>query len=411
MAEFDSSQHTKLYNSQRWEIYALLTDLYNNKTIPLFVDNINSIIITNDLECYSPTIRLKYVDFGFTLSQYFRPNGMILDITLVQPQKEFESESVQLPGKFIINDLKILSQTREIISYEFIGTHVNSTKLIKNINYANNKEQGKLSPYQIISNILTLINYPLVPDFVDTTQKIDFISSQSMSVKDMINYCLHMGVSEFDPPTYFLHRLLDNKAVLLNQKTDLNIMKNDYNLGLQVFTDEGTSLSDLSLQAGNIISNVTVGGIINMKCLSTHVFNDFDHNNRKWTQKSYTAKGISKLLSDITGIDQERVFMPLELMDQSELHLSYPNFEQSKMYDVFRDLELGSNNLQFTIFGELSRDAGQYILLNVQNQNLKSNIFGLWNIYRCAHIWAGHTYTNDIVCYRTINQKTKTNTK
>lgn len=142
-----------------------------------------------------------------------------------------------------------------------------------------------------------------------------------------------------------------------------------------------------------------------MKCLSTHVFNDFDHNSRTWSQKIYTANNIIKVLSNITGVDQEHVFMSLDIMNKSDLNLNYSNFEHFKMYDVFRDLELGSNNLQFTTFGELSRDAGQFIYLNVKNQNLYSELFGLWNIYRCAHIWEGQTYTNDIVCYRTINQK------
>ena len=349
--------------------------------------------------------------FGFSLSPYIRPNGIILNINIVQPKKEFEQETIQLGGQFIINDMKILSQEREVITYEFIGTHINSLKLIKNINYANNKEQGKLSPYQIISNILNLVDYPLLSEFKDTSQKIDFISSQSMSIKDMINYCLHMGVSEYDPPTYFIHRLLDNKAILFNQLLDFNIMKKNFNLCLQVSTDKGMSTSDFASVASNIISDITTGGIINMKCLANHTFNDFNHNTRQWTQKIYNAKNISKLLSNIIGISQERVFMPLNLMDTAELSVNYANFEQSKMYDVFRNLELGSNNLQFTILGELERDAGQYIYLNVQNQNLQSNIHGLWNIYRCAHIWEGKKYTNDVVCYRTINQKIQNDTK
>lgn len=63
MANFDASQHTKIYNSQKWEIYATIADIYNNKIFPLINDNINSIIITNDIECYSPNIHLKYIDF------------------------------------------------------------------------------------------------------------------------------------------------------------------------------------------------------------------------------------------------------------------------------------------------------------------------------------------------------------
>jgi hypothetical protein len=37
------------------------------------------------------------------------------------------------------------------------------------------------------------------------------ITSQSMNVMDIINYCLHMAVSEKDPPAYFITNLLDSK--------------------------------------------------------------------------------------------------------------------------------------------------------------------------------------------------------
>lgn len=259
MANYDSSQHIKLYNSQRWEIYATINDLFHNKKIPLILNNINRIIITNDLECYSPTIELSYIDYGFTLSKYFRPNGMVLELIMIQPKKDFEEKSFELSCKFILNDMKILDQSRDTISYNFIGTHINSIQLIKNINYANNKEQGKISPYQIIFNLLNLLNYPANNNYIDTTKKIDFISSQSMTVKDMINYCLHMGVSDYDPPTYFIHKLLDNTAMLINQKTDFNLLLNTYNMSLQIFTDKGVEESDMAFQANNLISNINTG--------------------------------------------------------------------------------------------------------------------------------------------------------
>lgn len=47
-------------------------------------------------------------------------------------------------------------------------------------------------------------------NYVDTSKTIDLITSQTMNAKDIIDYCLRQGVSEKDPPTYFITRLLDS---------------------------------------------------------------------------------------------------------------------------------------------------------------------------------------------------------
>jgi hypothetical protein len=43
------------------------------------------------------------------------------------------------------------------------------------------------------------------------------ITSQSMNAMDIIDYCLHMAVSEKDPPAYFITNLLETKAYLISQ--------------------------------------------------------------------------------------------------------------------------------------------------------------------------------------------------
>ena len=147
-------------------------------------------------------------------------------------------------------------------------------------------------------------------------------------------------------------------------------------------------------------------GIDNLKQLSTRIFNDFNHNTRKWTQKIYTNKQLIKLLSkDLIQETENYVFYPDIVEDTSNLIVSYPNFNQHNMYDILRNLEVGSNTIQFIMYGFLSRDAGQFISINAGLDDAKSTFNGLWTIYSCRHIWDSKTYTNDIVCFRTKNNK------
>ena len=54
--------------------------------------------------------------------------------------------------------------------------------------------------------------------------------------------------------------------------------------------------------------------------------------------------------------------------------------------------------------GHLSRDCGQFLNLNVSDPTLKGQFQGLWAIYSCAHVFEGTSYTNELVCYRTVRQ-------
>lgn len=73
------------------------------------------------------------------------------------------------------------------------------------------------------------IQFEFDSEYIDTSQRIDFISSQNMNAMDIIDYCLRMGVSEKDPPTYFLTRFSDNKSMLFNMKSQSQHLLNIVN--------------------------------------------------------------------------------------------------------------------------------------------------------------------------------------
>lgn len=178
--------------------------------ITLITENITYISITNSLESWVPTVLLRYNDFNYSASKFLRANSTVLYVELVEPVQADKSEPTTLVKTFIVNNIRQDTQNREYISYEIEGQDLHMSDLIKNVNYSNDKTQGKLSPYKIISDIANRIGYTFDDEYVDTSKKIDLITSQTMNAMDIIDYCLRMGVSEKDPPTYFITRLLDS---------------------------------------------------------------------------------------------------------------------------------------------------------------------------------------------------------
>ena len=114
--------------------------------------------------------------------------------------------------------------------------HINFINLKKNITYATNKENGPISPYKIISDVVTKSGCDFDNNYVDTSQRINFITAQNMNVNDTIEYCLDLGVSKKDPPMYFMTRLRDNKCMLMNLSTSNKNLIMDSNAYLIIQT-------------------------------------------------------------------------------------------------------------------------------------------------------------------------------
>lgn len=398
----------KLYNSQEWEVKCLYTNIKNDVYNEIDTDCINYIKIINSLETYVPTVVIRFIDKGYALLNNLNTNGTYVRLLMVEPKQTYNEEEITLDCSLIVNDIKIISINQQFATFEIYCTYVTDIELSKNIMYSNNKEQGKISPYTIIEDVVSQLNCEFDYNYVDTSQRIDFITSQNMTVKHIIDYCLEMGVSKKDPPTYFLTRILDNTCMLFNQYSTNDYILDICNDNLVFLTEgNGETNNDLGRYVDKLIGNMPNGGINNMKLLSTYKFNEFDHNKRKWSQIIYNGKMISSLLNNInnnSGVITE-ITAPVNLQDYDHLVKSYPNFSQHNMYYTFRDLEVGTKNIQFFIFGNLSREAGQTIILKTQKEQLRPELNGIWTIYSCVHKWEDTMYTNDITCYRTITQK------
>ena len=79
---------------------------------------------------------------------------------------------------------------------------------------------GPKTPYKIIQEVLSRTGYKFDPQFIDTDNRIDLISSVQSNVKDIIQYCLHSGVSRKNPVSYFFTRIKDDTGTIFNTLSD-----------------------------------------------------------------------------------------------------------------------------------------------------------------------------------------------
>lgn len=173
-------------------------------------------------------------------------------MSITEPQQYKNIPQNILKSSYLINNIQIelINENHALLSLE--GTHINFINLKKNISYATNKEIGPVSPYKIISDVVTKSGCDFDNNYVDTSQRINFITAQNMNVNETIQYCLNLGISEKDPPMYFITRILDNKCMLYNLCTSSDYLICEANKFLSIPTKEKKGNTDIA----NYVSHI-----------------------------------------------------------------------------------------------------------------------------------------------------------
>lgn len=242
--------------------------------------------------------------------------------------------------------------------------------------------------------------------------RINFITYQNQTIKDVITYCLSVGANLKSPPFFFMQRLLDNTGMFVNQFSENPELRNTkLNQAMQIKTNVQVMVQSQFSIAHDIISNNCAAGVDNIINLKTTIFHDYNHNKREWGTTTYQDSKIADALSlnkqRYSSQNYLRVFTSDKILHGLTNRVYLSNYMHGYMYKHMRNLILGSDTLQLNIGGSLDRDCGQFINLNV-NSNFKiaREFDKQWQIYQCAHIWQNQEYYNDIICFRTCIDKT-----
>lgn len=407
----------KKYNGQNWIIRISLFNFKQNITTILVTQNISQMSLYNDIECFCPTFELSYLDLSLSLAKILDNNNLQLYVEIQQPPPNQldplwnKADLLNLNLLFNIDKVSTVFKQNNMIMYKFNATLNLQSLLLQNTNYATIKDlkdtaNTKESPLVLINKLLTKINYPVDQIVNDTTQRINFISSQTMSVKDSIDYLLRRAVSPEDPPTYFVHNLKSGKAMLINNKKIEERLFNPVNdLNVYGARDSKPLNFDLLSQVTNITNHSFCAGILSERFLSKFHFRHFDQNTRKWSVTTFDYNKINSLFNSYMlnqNKEYSSVFAIKQKVDNAKMQYDFPVDNEQKMYLFLRELQLGTNSIQFDVAGIITRDAGQYVYLNCINESQMARYQGLWHIYSCKHIWSGVSYTNNIVGYRTF---------
>lgn len=409
----------KKYNGQSWTVQVNLLNIKRNINLTLTSQNINQMILYNDIECFSPTFELTYIDISQTLQKILDNNNLLIHVSMGQPPPNSKDPLWQkqnllnLDLLFNVDKVQTLYKKNINTVYKFKATHYNKKFLLKNVNYATVKDlkdtaNTKESPLAIINKILTKIDYPIDQILNDTTNRIDFICSQTMSVQDCIDHLLRKAVSINDPPTYFVHNIKSGKAMLINNKRlEERLYNPTNNLNVYGNVDSKSLNFDLLSQVSNLTNNSFNAGIMSERYLSKFHFRHFDQNTRRWSTVTFDYNIINNLFNSeiLTDSNYESIFTIKDKVDVNEMQYDFPNDNEQKMYLFLRQLQLGTNSINFNVAGNVTRDAGQYVVLSCSNEGQIPRYEGLWHIYSCKHKWSGTTYINEITCYRTFNKK------
>lgn len=401
---------TKTYNSVQYNIG--LTIFYMDEQsyyIKISQQAFQKLVIRNSIDGFYPTAILQFVDYNGAYTSHMRNVGQYIRIMISAPDStETDSQKKKVMDLyFSIQNHKMLGYSNKEITYQLECKFWTARNFAMHINYStyiNQTESNMLSPYQIISNLLLKINYPIKDQNIPpSNHKIYYITDQNATVKNAIDYCLYYGCDQQNPPTYLYHHLLDNQPVLYNQAFITKMTTYKINMGLSLITDQGVGdvNKELIIDSPNLFSNNQ--SLLHYQEKALYIQWQYNHIERTWSQNIYTPEKIDKLLtiSEQQSKTIKSSFYP-ETYEESNIRLYKYNFE-TNIYQKLKDLDLGSNNIRFTVIGNMLRDVGQPIYINGNQKNYYNAFCGFWQIYSILHIFTKQKYTNDIIGYRTFN--------
>lgn len=406
------SMFVRTFNTAQYRLG--MTIFYSNDNteyiVPITQQAFVKLVIRNSLDGYFPTAILQFKDMQGVYTSLLHHVGQYVRIVVQPPDSTlYQNEKLKkLDLYFSIQNHQMIKYENKIITYRLQCKFWTAKNLAMHINYAtfiNKNQTNQLNPYQLIFNFLKKIDYPIKQQYIPNSQhKIYYITDQNNTIKDAIEYCLYYGCTANNPPTYLFHHLIDNQPVLINQMFVPKNYNYQINMGLILPSDKGSQTQHvkwLSISQPQLFS--ANQSLLHYQERALDVKWCYNHLTRQWTQEIVTPEKITKLLTitDDTIKTIKTSFYKENYKEGNIRHYKY-NWE-TNIYQKYKDLDLGTNNIRFKVAGNILRDTGQFINIHCQNINYNNIFGGIWQVYSVLHIFCDGDYTNDIIGYRTYN--------
>ena len=404
---------TRVVNGLNYEIGITLFSFFSKKQYILYQESIVRIIIENDLECFTPKIRLSYKDINNVYTNGHEMVGQFLRVVIKEPDSESDEKVTPkyFDNIYMITRAEIIDFAVSYTIYEIEAVHESIINLSRHVNYATSKDLSPISPYKIITDILKKVNIDINDNNVaKTNRKIHYITTQEQTVKDIIKYCLAAGVDKEIKPAFYFWNIKLNTPYVWSVDLDMGEEDQYYaNSALSYYTNSGGNIStpDSLIRNVQMINANPVPSFIQQSGLDI-VWN-YDQLSRTWSQEITTAKRIKENLSPVPEQEKKEIKSNFHIYGYETYGIRHyhPNYDFLTLYKKYRDLTLGTNSLELISRGSIIREVGQTIRLNCEDPNLSPLIGGPWKVYRMLHIFEGNFYTNSMVLFRTFSMLEK----
>ena len=438
-----SNSPKKTFNRQAFEIFMFVynndislsaPDLINNEgAVDVPPGNITSMEFENSIDNMIPTATFQIQDNGHKITNRLKMQNCRLFISVKTAGGD---EVIYYNLTYLVKNFNIISTSIEFTQYIIYCELDNAIPLNTLCEYAtscdlNNDNEQPENPYKIARNILTQVGYKLYPltmkdekgqdiptkyDLPYTNDFYHFITHTNMKCIDALHYLFSIAVGEngMNPPAYLIHNLKDDKGYITTLencfspqaiKTQPKPLLIPFSITKSVFPSRQYTMDQISLDAKD-------GGIENAQQFFNYKFSEYDQEERLW--ESYDINKI--VLNDLLtrGInDSEEVSLYVKTLNEDislAKYYKYVPHDHPRLYDVMRNLELYSSNMQFVIDGDLRFDIGQVILVYEKgsNESKLEQFNGRWLVCKVKHTFRNGAYKTSLVCCRRFYQKHST---
>lgn len=435
----------KTFNNQTYEVilkvysvdvtlsspHTIETD--DSKSLLIPAEALTYIMFENSIVDIIPKAEFEIIDDGMVLTSKLKAENTRFKLTIVKDGGG-GNENVSFDLIWIVKKFDILSISSTSIHYKIWCELDCAIPLYTICNYAtendlNNDIKGGENPFKIIRSILMNVGLPLYPEMSKDASgtmvknrysppscqtKVHFITNQNMFAIDAVKYLLSVAVGTLDviPPSYLIFNLKDNKAFFTTRE---NLFK-DSSISMQPqSTRFFYSITENSIgkefQMRDIrtdSSSLEIGGIENSKLFHNHNFYNYIHKDRVWENHKINKFSINDILTKGSSPSDSSIYLRSGNEDlELSKYYQYPTIEMNKIYEVLRELELFSSNLQFSIDGDLNLDVGHVITIREADDKSKMEMFnGKWMIVKIRHSFRNKEFKTNIICSRTYYSTT-----
>lgn len=385
-------------------------------------DKVKEYSFTSDLVFPITIGSLVYTDIGSYLFSKISADGrtyLFLSIEKIGNETNVVgiSQSEQkYEEAFLITNIDMLDRKTEESTFRISFV---SDEWYKLNNYFNFSSEGEKPVYQILQNLILAGGLKLKPntEVKQVERNQFFITPTSYNLLDSIRYLLSIGIDPNNGFYFFIRNHIEANYELISLKQLYNNItideipsRNIMILPSKFFYPTG----NIGRQAVHELKEINVNGAdTNTEMLKPYAFTTYDYVKREFNSINVNFNKLVGTLPDpqSTSFNNNLNPPPTEISNLNYFREKTP-INTFDYYFSMTKLFMWTNVIEFKIYGDIERKAGEIMFINVpEGDEYNEKIGGYWYILRVKHMFDKKTYYNYIQACRIDRKIVETNKK